>query len=148
MVFGYYEPVAKPDLRSTFNPLYPVTTDGDIHLITANQGQFELIKFYYSEWDRTELIRFGSMRDIWNVMENHPNSTFFLWIPPVDAPDELTEAKAIESFVKTNGEKVTEIHRGTVHYAIYKVPSLREPFVSPPPLKSDFQGIIGRTQNG
>jgi hypothetical protein len=59
-------------------------------------------------------------------------------------PDELTQAKAIESFVKNNGERVAEIHQGTVNYAIYKVPSLREPFVSLPPLKSDFDEIVTR----
>jgi uncharacterized membrane protein len=81
MVFGYYEPTHKPDMRSTFDPLYPMTNDGDIHMITANQGQFELIKFYYSKWDHTELIRFGSMRDIWDEMQDRPNSTFFIWVP-------------------------------------------------------------------
>lgn len=148
MVFTYYEPVHKPDIRSTFDPLYPLTSDGDVHAITANQGQFELITFYYSPWDKTDLVRFSTMRDLWDTMQAHPGQSMFVWVPPVKVPEGLTEAKRIETFVNTYGEKVEEIHKGTIHYAVYKVPYMREPFVSPPPLSSDFEGITRSVMTG
>jgi len=53
-------------------------------------------------------------------------------------PEGLTEASRIDSFLKQYGTKEGEVHQGSVHYAIYRVPYMREPFVSPPPLQSDF----------
>lgn len=137
----YYDPVYKPDMRNTFDPLYPITSDGDVHAITANQGQFELIKFYYRPsvaFGHVDLVRFSSVRDLWDIMQEHPSRSMFVWVPPVEVPEGLTEASRIDSFLQQYGTKEGEIHQGSVHYAVYRVPYMREPFVSPPPLKSDF----------
>lgn len=144
-VFTYYEPTYKPDMRHLYDPIYPLTSDGDVHAITANQGQFTLIMYYYGNyWDKTDMVRFSSMRDLWDIMQDHPGQSMFVWVPIAEVPEGLTEAKRIETFVNTYGENIGEIHQGTIHYAIYRAPHIKEPFVSPPPPSSDFEEIIRR----
>lgn len=144
-VFTYYEPTYKPDFRHTYDGIYPLTSDGDVHAITANQGQFTLVQFYYGNyWDKTDMKRFSSVNDLWDIMQEHEGHSMFVWVPPDEVPDGLAEAARIDKFLKQYGEKVAEVHQGTIHYAIYKVPYMREPFVSPPPLKSEYEIIVQR----
>jgi len=141
-VFTYYEPTYKPDMRHLYDPIYPLTSDGDVHAITANQGQFTLIMYYYENyWDKTDMVRFSTMRDLWDTMQDHPGQSMFVWVPTAEVPEGLTEAKRIETFVHQYGTKEGEIHQGTIHYAIYKIPYMREPFIGAP-LSSDFEEII------
>lgn len=141
-VFTYYEPVYKPDYRDTYDGIFPMTSSGDVHAITANFGQFTLVRYYLGTyWN--DVVRFSSVRDLWDIMQAHPGHSMFVWVPPVEVPEGLDEAARIDKFLKQYGEKVAEVHQGTVHYAIYKVPYMKEPFVSPPPLASDYEFIAG-----